>query len=143
MKPAGKNAAGLLNVLPGLLLTALLTFGAPNAHAANAGSDKGDAPASSQDSGKGMNGVAVLEQFGQQQQNRVDGASKLSDVRKHTIMFWLALPLLLMLLTTSGLGVATGIFGKRLFIPHMICAGLTLALVIAHAIAGIVWFYPF
>ncbi len=144
MRPAGLHLGTLLGAMPGLALAALLTLGAPAAHAANnAGRGKSDAQAASQNSDKGMNSISVLQQFCDQQEARVEGASKLTDKRKHTIMFWLALPLLLLLLTTTGLGVATGIFGKRLFIPHMICAGLTLALVVAHTIAGIVWFFPF
>ena len=144
MRLAGLQMGGVLGALPGMLLAAFLVFGAPAVHAANAVRSKGNhTQTASQDSDKGLNGISVLEQFGDQQEARVEGASKLTDKRKHTIMFWLALPLLLLLLTTTALGVATGIFGKRLFIPHMICAGLTLALVIAHTIAGIVWFFPF
>lgn len=143
MRLAGLQLGAALGAVPGLVLAAFLVFGAPAVHAANAGAHNGHAQTASQDSDKGMNGVAVLEQFDRQQQDKVNGESKLSDKRKHTIMFWLAMPLLLLLLTTTGLGVATGIFGKRLFIPHMICAGLTLTLVIAHTIAGIVWFFPF
>lgn len=91
-----------------------------------------------------VNGVAVLEAFDHQQTQRVNQASELSDHGKRVIMFALAVPLFLLLLATAGLGIATGVYGKqRLFIPHMVCAGLTITLAIAHVIAGIVWFYPF
>ncbi len=91
-----------------------------------------------------VNGVAVLEAFDRQQAQRVNQASELSDHGKRVIMFALAVPLFILLLATAGLGIATGVYGKqRLFIPHMVCAGLTITLAIAHVIAGIVWFYPF
>jgi len=48
-----------------------------------------------------------------------------------------------LLLVTGGLGVAMGVYGKQVFVAHMICAGLSMTLAIAHAIVGIVWFYPF
>jgi len=89
------------------------------------------------------NGAAVLEAFDKQQVQRVKQASELSDHSKRLIMFTLAIPLFVLLLITGGLGIATGVFGKKLFIPHMIFAGLTVTLALAHAIVGLVWFYPF
>jgi len=89
------------------------------------------------------NGAAILEAFDRQQTQRVNQASELTDHKKHLIMFMLAVPLFILLLVTGGLGIATGIYGKQLFIPHMICAGLTITLALAHVIAGLVWFYPF
>ena len=89
------------------------------------------------------NGTAVLEAFDLQQQQRVKQGSELSDNSKHLIMFALAVPLLILLLITAGLGIATGVFGKKLYIPHMVLAGLTVTLALAHVIAGLVWFYPF
>ncbi len=90
-----------------------------------------------------LNGAAVLEAFDQQQVQRVKQASELNDHNKRVIMFALAVPLFILLLITGGLGIATGVFGKKLFIPHMIFAGLTVTLALAHAIVGLVWFYPF
>lgn len=92
---------------------------------------------------KSDNGISVLEAFDKQQQQRVQQESALTDHEKHLIMFSLAIPLLILLLITAGLGIATGVFGKKLFIPHMITAGLTVTLAVAHVVAGLVWFYPF
>ena len=89
------------------------------------------------------NGAAVLERFDKQQELRVKQASELSDHSKRLIMFAMSIPLFILLLITGGLGVATGVFGKKLFIPHMVFAGLTVTLALAHAIVGLVWFYPF
>ncbi len=101
----------------------------------------GDAKAGGSE--QSTNGAAVLEAFDQQQVQRVKQASELNDHNKRMIMFALAVPLFILLLTTAGLGIATGVYGKKLFIPHMIFAGLSVTLALAHAIVGIVWFYPF
>ena len=131
-------------MLKSVMLAAALVLGAwlaPQAQAA----DKPLAASSVQAGGdtQSANGAAVLEAFDQQQVQRVKQASELNDHNKRTIMFALAVPLFILLLITGGLGIATGVFGKRLFIPHMIFAGLTVTLALAHAIVGIVWFYPF
>jgi hypothetical protein len=95
------------------------------------------------DEPQSTNGAAVLKAFDDQQVLRVKQASELNDHSKRMIMFALAVPLFILLLITGGLGIATGVFGKKLFIPHMIFAGLTVTMALAHAIVGIVWFYPF
>ena len=62
---------------------------------------------------------------------------------KHLIMFLMGIPLLLLIIATVALGVAMVVYGKRVFVPHMICAGLSLTLALGHAVVGMVWFYPF
>ncbi|MCF6336650.1 MAG: hypothetical protein L3J84_01680 [Gammaproteobacteria bacterium] len=62
---------------------------------------------------------------------------------KHLIMFIMGIPLLLLIIATVALGVAMVVYGKRVFVPHMICAGLSLTLALGHAVVGLVWFYPF
>ena len=71
------------------------------------------------------------------------GVLKIEDQKKRLIMFLLGAPLLILLLITGGLGVAMGVYGKQVFVAHMIFAGLSMTLAIAHAIVGIVWFFPF
>lgn len=66
-----------------------------------------------------------------------------SDKRKRAIMFIMGVPLLIMLISTAILGIAMGVFGKKVFVAHMVLASLSLCLAIAHAIVGLVWFYPF
>lgn len=65
------------------------------------------------------------------------------DKKKYLIMFSMGVPLLIFILITAGLGIAMGMYGKPVYVPHMICAGLSVTLAIAHAVVGIVWFYPF
>ena len=90
-----------------------------------------------------VNGVQVLEAFDRQQVDRVDSAAAIGDKKKHLVMFLLGIPLLILLLTTGAVGIAMGIFGKPLFLLHMILAGLTMTLALVHVIVGLVWFYPF
>jgi len=66
-----------------------------------------------------------------------------TDLSRRWIMFGLGLPLLLLLLLTAGLGIAMGVYGKQVFIAHMVCAGLTVPLAVVHVIVGLVWFRPF
>ncbi len=151
MMQAAQGGKRLKNA--GILLAAALLLAAclvPVAHAADtvrpAGNEQTAAsahPADEPGNAQSTNGAAVLEAFDQQQVQRVKQASELNDHNKRVIMFALAVPLFILLLITGGLGIATGVYGKKLFIPHMICAGLTITLALAHAIAGIVWFYPF
>jgi hypothetical protein len=70
-------------------------------------------------------------------------AASLSDRRKHRVMFLLGVPLLIVLLGTGGLGIAMGVYGRQVFVWHMILAGFAVTLAIVHAIVGLVWFYPF
>ncbi len=143
MMHAERGGMRTAKVLGILLATALMAAAwlAPQARAA----DAVPAVSSVQAGGdtQSTNGAAVLEAFDQQQVQRVKQASELNDRNKRLIMFALAVPLFILLLVTGGLGIATGVYGKKLFIPHMICAGLTVTLALAHAIVGIVWFYPF
>ncbi len=99
--------------------------------------------AQAEESTKPNNGTQVLEAFDRQQLERVNGASALSDHKKQVIMFIMGVPLVILLLITGGLGIAVGVFGKPLFVAHMVFAGLTMTLALAHVVVGLVWFFPF
>ncbi|WP_455219035.1 hypothetical protein [Kaarinaea lacus] len=68
---------------------------------------------------------------------------EIEDETKRLVMFFMGVPLLLLLIATVALGIAMVIYGKQVFVAHMVCAGLSLTLAMAHAIVGLVWFYPF
>ena len=68
---------------------------------------------------------------------------EIEDQTKRLVMFVMGVPLLILLFATAGFGVAMGVYGKQVFVPHMVCAGLSLTLALGHAVVGIVWFYPF
>ena len=84
--------------------------------------------------------IDVLKGFNTEKQE--SNIVEIEDKTKHQIMFYMAVPLLLLLITTVILGIAMAVWGKQVFIAHMICAGLSLTLAIAHAVVGIVWFAP-
>jgi len=86
------------------------------------------------------NNTQVIQAFTSQEK---DDSASLEDQTKHLVMFVMGVPLLILLLVTGGLGIAMGVYGKQVFVAHMVCAGLSMTLAIAHAVVGVVWFYPF
>lgn len=102
----------------------------------------GALPAYAVEAGKGADSAQIMREFNQQ---RVDAerAKSITDKDKHRIMFLLGIVLIVLILATGGLGVAMVVYGKQVFIPHMIFAGLSITLALVHAVVGIVWFYPF
>lgn len=91
---------------------------------------------------KDQKGVKVMEAF-EHQANQKETDRPLTIQKKHLTMFLLGVPLLIMLLVTGALGIAMGIYGKQVFVLHMISAGFTITLAFVHAIVGVIWFYPF
>ena|SRR5208282_3232607 len=86
--------------------------------------------------------VQIMEAF-DRNATRIDDANVLSDHKKHVVMFFMGVPLLILVLITGALGIAMAVFGKQVFMMHMIFAGLTVTLALAHLVTGLVWFYPF
>lgn len=84
----------------------------------------------------------IIQQFNKQHME-VEHAKAISDKTKQRIMFLLGVSLLTLVLITGGLGLAMGLFGKQVFVAHMVFAALSVTLAIVHAIVGLVWFYPF
>lgn len=84
----------------------------------------------------------VIQAFTSQEDIESD-IIKIDDQRKRQIMFAMGVPLLLFIFITVGLGIAMGVFGKDVYVAHMIFAGLSLTLALGHAIVGVVWFWPF
>jgi hypothetical protein len=89
------------------------------------------------------NSNQVMEAFDRQQVEKVGADTVVTDKKKQIIMFALGVPLLILLLTTGALGIAMALFGKQVFVMHMVFAGLTVTLALVHVIVGLVWFYPF
>lgn len=63
--------------------------------------------------------------------------------QKHQILFFMGITLLIFILATAGFGIAMAVFAKQVFVPHMVCAGISVFLAMAHAVTAIVWFFPF
>ena len=89
------------------------------------------------------NGPQILEQFSRQQPTRARGVTAIEEHEKQVIMFAIGSVLLLLLIGTASVGVAVAIFGKPLFLAHMILAGLTVTVALIHVVVGVVWFFPF
>ncbi len=83
---------------------------------------------------------AVMQQFAGDVE--VSPQRKIETERKHQILFLMGVSLLVLLLITGTLGIAMVAFGKDVFLPHMIFAGLSLTLAAVHSATAIAWFWP-
>lgn len=86
--------------------------------------------------------LEVMEIFKQDAMEK-HAETELSDETKHKILFYMGIALLVLLCTTAYLGVSMVVFNQEVFVKHMISAGLTVTLGLAHAVVAIVWFFPF
>ncbi len=93
--------------------------------------------------GTGENDRAQIMRAFQQQHIAAEQEKSISLKDKYRIMFMMGVTLLILILTTGGLGVAMVVYGKQVFVIHMVFAGLSMSLAVIHAIVGIVWFFPF
>lgn len=101
------------------------------------------AKATTSENGETAAGAAqVLEGFHAIEEERRQ-SNEMTTKEKHQIMFLMGISLLVLLLLTAYFGIATGVYGKPLFVPHMVCAGLSVTLAIAHSVVAVVWFYPY
>ncbi|RMH12805.1 MAG: hypothetical protein D6698_14750 [Gammaproteobacteria bacterium] len=91
--------------------------------------------------GQADHDVAVMQQFVEPQAG--SETQRVSDKSRHRILFFMGFALLIFILLTAGLGVAMVIYKKTVFAAHMLFAGLSVTLAIAHAVAAVVWFFPF
>jgi hypothetical protein len=88
-------------------------------------------------------GAQILQQFGRQQPQHLARATSIAEHERQVIMFTIGSVLLLLLISTASVGIAVAIFGKPLFLVHMVLAGLTVTVALVHVIVGVVWFFPF
>lgn len=63
--------------------------------------------------------------------------------QKRQILFLMGIALLICIFTTLSLGIAMALYNKPVFVAHMVFAGISATLALAHAIVAMVWFYPF
>ncbi len=123
--------AGMTRWFAALLL---LVMALPaQAGAAAAANSAGAAVASQSDE-------AVMQQFAGD--DEISPERRIATERKHQILFLMGVALLVLLLVTGSLGIAMVAFGKDVFLPHMIFAGLSLTLAIVHSATAIAWFWP-
>jgi len=86
--------------------------------------------------------LEVMEVFNQKAIEEAK-SFELTDDEKHQILFVMGVLLLVLLCATAYLGINMVVFNKDVFVSHMISAGLTVTLGLAHAVAAIVWFFPY
>jgi hypothetical protein len=89
------------------------------------------------------NPTKILESFARQQPLRAAGVTVVGQHEKQVIMFSIGAVLLALLIGTASVGIAVAVFGKPLFLVHMILAGLTVTVALIHVAVGLVWFFPF
>lgn len=99
-------------------------------------------PAHAEDTSQPDSSAQILQAFNRQHRD-AEHAKSITDKDKQRIMFLLGVVLITLVLITGGLGIAMGLYGKPVFVAHMVFAGLSITLAIVHAIVGLVWFYPF
>jgi hypothetical protein len=95
-----------------------------------------------EDTNQAGDSAQILQAFNRQHRE-AEHAKSITDKDKQRIMFLLGVVLITLVLVTGGLGIAMGLYGKPVFVAHMIFAGLSITMAIVHAIVGLVWFYPF
>ncbi len=83
--------------------------------------------------------LQVIKPFVEQEVDR----EMFTEKEKHQILFAMGAVLLLLLVATITFGVGMVLFDKPWFVGHMVSAGLTVTLAVAHAVAAVVWFFPF
>jgi len=88
------------------------------------------------ESGRVMQGFTELSL----QKDKTQG---MSDKKKHIVLFSMGISLVILILTTAGLGLAMVLYRKPVFVAHMIFAGMSVTLALVHALAAMIWFYPF
>ena len=74
------------------------------------------------------------------QKDKIKG---MSDKKKHIVLFSMGISLVILILTTAGLGLAMVLYRKPVFVAHMIFAGMSVTLALVHALAAMIWFFPF
>ena len=99
-------------------------------------------PANADEPNRPEDSAQILQAFNQQH-SKNEREKTITQKDKQRIMFLLGVALITLVLITGGLGIAMGLYGKPVFVAHMVFAGLSITLAIVHAIVGLVWFYPF
>lgn len=89
------------------------------------------------------NSSAVMDSFTKNTVATEQYKAAEKDSGKHKILFIMGVILLLLIFLTAGFGMAMALHGKDVFVPHMIFAGATVFLALAHAVTSVVWFFPY
>ena len=88
------------------------------------------------------NEAAVMSSFTAEEKAKGERGA-VAEESKHQVLFWMGVILLVLVIATAAVGINMAFFGKEVFVTHMILAGATVFLSIAHAVTAIVWFFPY
>jgi len=104
----------------------------------------GSSPAMAEASSSSSMGqdLQAIQTFNKQHDNET-GVLKVKQQTQHRILFFMGIGLLIGLLLTATFGLMMVLGGKQVFVWHMLSAGVTITLALAHAVTSIVWFFPF
>jgi hypothetical protein len=117
-----------------LLVPLLLSFAQPSLAASDSQQKQDDI---------GMQrDLSAMQQFNAVHQDEA-GILKVELKKKHEILFFMGIGLLVGLLLTVTFGLGMVLDGKPWFLWHMLSAGFSVTLALAHAVTAIIWFYPF
>lgn len=116
------------------LFPMLLAFSQPTLAATTAGAQQG-ATGMQQDLG-------TMRAFNETHQDEV-GILKVKAKERHEILFFMGLALIITLVITVLFGLSMVLGGKQVFVWHMLFAGISVTLALAHAVTAIIWFFPF
>jgi hypothetical protein len=86
--------------------------------------------------------LSAMRDFNNMHQDET-GLLKVSTKERHEILFFMGIGLIIGLLMTAGFGLGMVLGGRPLFIWHMLFAGISIMLALAHAVTAMIWFYPF
>ncbi len=100
-------------------------------------------PAFAADNGEAADESSRVMQGFTELSRQKEQSKGMSDKKKHVILFSMGISLVILVLTTAGLGLAMVLYRKPVFVAHMICAGMTVTLALVHALAAMIWFFPF
>lgn len=119
----------LLTLLPMLLLISQPSLAAPNGSA-------------QQGSTSMQRDLGAMQAFNDTHADE-EGLLKVKTKERHEILFIMGLALIITLVITVLFGLSMVLGGKQVFVWHMIFAGISVTLALAHAVTAIVWFSPF
>lgn len=85
----------------------------------------------------------VMGAFNETAGQKLTAKSAVEDEFRHQLLFFMGLLLLILIFSTAYFGLSMALYGKDVFIQHMISAGATVFLAMAHAVVAVVWFFPF
>src|SRR3569833_1147791 len=90
----------------------------------------------------GMGAAALAQEGGEvlkgfaERQDVTHGVKEVADKRKHQILCIMGFALLGGILVSAGLGIALALVGYEVFLAHLLAAGFSVFLAVAHAVSA-------